>query len=463
MEKFLCSLVILFCSLFLIKINRSYKKKCINVLCLQNTDSHFFRFLFDLILYTYLANYLLPSILHIVFNYEVILDENVQPLELAVVFLVETFSWIVFYVTFYNRCKNTRHNLGFTTKANNATDIICIIIFLIYIFVSFTNYSHNDDEPSIWEQRFFFIIPFVQLVGYFLAIFVIFSDKNLFAKKVRILAFVSLFAYLIWAILSGIRGNIANVIMWTAYVIYLFKDKNVRRKYYCILSGILLLFVLSQQLFMGFRAVDKNDSLSEQIMSAVRLSNNSYLYKNDRYNLENILHEADYRFGAQSTYSVGFYRLVDKEGHVGLNCILNSFYSFIPSAIYGSKKPISTSSDGTKEGMGMFKCQNAINGSSSMSGFFSSAHAYWELGMIGVLLFSIIPALYIFFCIKLFRKLDFIGLPLFTAVVAKSWLNAKMWVSLIVLEYAQIILPVILLIILYRFFNRPLKSSRIRY
>jgi hypothetical protein len=391
-------------------------------------------------------------------GFEGVIKETVQPLELAVVFIVETFSWMIFYHTFYNYCKRNKYQIDYSVSHNKATDILCAIILLIYIAVRVSSLGASEDEPSAWEQRLFFIIPYVRYCGFVLAFFIVFSGRRFWGQYVWYLAIIAAVLYLVGAMLSGIRGTIVQVVVWSAYVVYLFKGKRQRVSYYCCFVLVLFCFSLVQQTFMGFRQIDNDLSLEDKIEYAKLISSRRSLKAEKRYSFENTFYEIDSRYGAQSTYAVGFYRLVKKEGYVGLNCIMNSFYTFVPSVIYGNDKPVSTSSDGTESGMGMYKCMNAVNGSSSMTGFFTSAHAYWELGIFGVILFSIIPAMFAYHSIRLFRKLDIIGLSMYISLFAKGFFEIKLWVSLIVMQFAQVILPVLLLTILYAYLKRQYNS-----
>lgn len=331
---------------------------------------------------------------------------------------------------------------------------------ILYLFSRLTTLGVQEDEPTVWEQRLFFIIPFVNLAGYMLAIFIVIVGKRYFSKFIWYLALFATGAYFMGAFLGGIRGFIVTPIVWAIYIAFKFLPKTERRRYYFVFGIALLLFLVIQPIFMGFREINKvNISLADKISMAQDIAANPSMQNTDnRYLLSNVFKELDYRYGAQGTYTVGFYRLVDKEGYVGLNCITNSFYTFIPSVLYGGDKPVSTSSDGTMDGMGMYKCVYAVNGSNNMCGFFTSGHAYWELGILGVILFSIIPALFDFWCIKLFQKLDIIGVALYTSILGKAFGEIKMWVSLIVVEFAQIILPMVLISWLYLYLKKKSKN-----
>lgn len=465
MEKFLSSILLLLCSFLLIQMNRKYKKMCLRKVRLNGLNAFFFDMMFDVTLYVFLTNYLFPVCTHIIYGFSVIEQENVTPLELTMVYMIETVSWWLFYHTFYLLCKRNTVFLSYKIESNKSLELIAAFLLVLYFVSRMTTLGVQENEPTVWEQRLFFIIPFVNLAGYMLAIFITFAGNKYFSNWLWMIAVAATGAFFIGAFLGGIRGAIVTPIVWAAYVIYKLRPAKVRKKFYVAFAIVLFGFSLIQPIFMGFRVMNsENISLEERIDMAKTIAENRSMQNTDsRYEAKNLLREMDYRYGAQGTYTVGFYRLVEREGYVGLNCILNSFYTFMPSILYSEKKPVSTSSDGTMEGMGMYKCVNAINGSQNMCGFFTSGHAYWELGFLGVILFSIIPAFFDFWCIKLFRRLDIVGVPLYTAIFMKGFTQYKMWVSLIVLELAQIVLPVLFLIWLYRFmYTRNRKVIRLQ-
>ena len=64
---------------------------------LTGLEAFFFDMIFDVSLYMFLINYLFPAITHVIYNYSVLEQDNVEPFELAVVYVLETFSWVVFF------------------------------------------------------------------------------------------------------------------------------------------------------------------------------------------------------------------------------------------------------------------------------------------------------------------------------------------------------------------------------
>lgn len=428
---------------------------------LTGLEAFFFDMIFDVSLYMFLINYLFPAITHVIYNYSVLEQDNVEPFELAVVYVLETFSWVVFFHTFYLMCKHNSRAMSYKLQNNKVLEKIAIIILIVYFLLRISTLGMQEDEPNEWEQRLFFILPFINLVGYMLAIFIVFAGRRYFSSFLWYVALVAMGAFFLGAILGGIRGAIVTPVVWAGYIVFKFRGKKERRKYVMMFITVLIGFTLIQPIFMGFRVMNsENISLEDKIEIAANITTDHSLQNTDnRYEAKNLLKEMDYRYGAQGTYTVGFYRLVDKEGYVGLNCIVNSFYTFMPSVLVGKDKPVSTSSDGTQYGMGMYKCVNAIDGSQNMCGFFSSGHAYWELGFFGIIIFSIIPAVFDFWCVSLFRRMDILGIPLYTAIFMKSFVEIKMWVSLIVVDFAQIILPLILLIFIYRKFYKSRRQK----
>lgn len=468
MEKILSSIILFICSILLIYMNRRYKRMCLKKVHLKGKNAFFFNMMYDVTLYVFITNYLFPICTHIIYNYSIVEYNNVTLSELTLMYIIELVSWWIFYQTFYSLCKRNTKYMSYRMVNSRSLEIIATVILIIYFFYRIATLGVQEDEPNEWEQRLFFILPFINLAGYMLAIFITFAGRRYFSPFLWYMAVAATGAFLLGAFLGGIRGAIVNPIVWACYVVYQLRPTEERGKYFLVFAIILVGFTLIQPIFMGFRVMNnESTSLEDKIEMAQSIADNRSLQNTDRrYEAKNLLEELDYRYGAQGIYTVGFYRLVDKNGYVGANCIMNSFYTFLPSVLYSGKKAVSTSSDGTVEGMGMYKCVNAIDGSDNMCGFFTSGHAYWEFGLVGIILFSIIPAIFDFWCIRLFRRLDIIGIPLYTSIFMKGFTQYKMWVSLIVLEFAQIILPVFLLIWIYNMFktsqNRKLHFNSIK-
>ena len=159
-------------------------------------------------------------------------------------------------------------------------------------------------------------------------------------------------------------------------------------------------------------------------------------------NFSRIFDEVDFRFGAMTTYGVGYLRLVEQGKSAGLNPILNSLYAPIPRSFF-ENKPVACSYDGTKEGQGMYMATYAAsaNVNYGMTEPATGAHAYWELGIIGIIILSIIPALYVMACMSSFRGFGILAIPLFMVIFKLEYLEPKLWVSCIILQLVQVNIP----------------------
>ena len=71
----------------------------------------------------------------------------------------------------------------------------------------------------------------------------------------------------------------------------------------------------------------------------------------------------------------------------------------------------------------------------------TASQAYWELDLFGVVLFSILPAIYVYFSIILFSTYGLIAFPLFYCIFKWEYLEPKLWISAIVLQIFQINFP----------------------
>lgn len=85
-------------------------------------------------------------------------------------------------------------------------------------------------------------------------------------------------------------------------------------------GGILLVLLIMQGGMTATRGAKEMN-----IVEMIQLINDS---KNEGD--KSLFNEIDYRFGALTNYSVGFYRMVDRNDMAGMNPIINSLYSPLP-------------------------------------------------------------------------------------------------------------------------------------
>jgi hypothetical protein len=105
--------------------------------------------------------------------------------------------------------------------------------------------------------------------------------------------------------------------------------------------------------------------------------------------------------------------------------------------------------------MGMYIIQIVMNEAPwNMSDFFTGVHSYWELGIIGVVVFSFLSALFISFCANYFARFSLAGLPLMMTMLFPPWNEPKLWISQIILQFFHILFPLVLIWYVCKFIAR---------
>ena len=80
---------------------------------------------------------------------------------------------------------------------------------------------------------------------------------------------------------------------------------------------------------------------------------------------------------------------------IGLNIIESSIYAPLPREFFPNK-PMPGSAHGDKASMAIYIVQNDLrNEHWSISRFFTSTHAYWEFGIIGMILATIFASFFV--------------------------------------------------------------------
>lgn len=425
-----------FCLLFL---NSIFSKHCRKLILRRSTNSFFIDLVFSLFALRILLYYVLPSISRVIIGWDNQKQENVQPFEVSIVYLVELISHLIYYYTFYWLCKRTKYDYSFVNQNSSSLKVIVISILLLYacFLVHGTGIIVIPFCDSLWM-----IQPFVMSTGsvacfYFLAI-----GRKLSGKWVLVVSCIVIIIYILTGLASGIRGKLFWPVFWMLFCAYHINRKRIKMMFY-LGGGILLVLLIMQGGMTATRGAKEMN-----IVEMIQLINDS---KNEGG--KSLFSEIDYRFGALTNYSVGFYRMVDRNDMAGMNPIINSLYSPLPRVFF-EKKPVPCSADGDLYSMGMYKTVAEItNIDTNMCEFSTAAHAYWELHLLGVVLFSIIPAFYVFCSIRLFRNFAILAPPLLCSVF-KPWgyNDPKIWVSEIVLQLSQIIIPTLVLYFVYRKF-----------
>jgi hypothetical protein len=177
--------------------------------------------------------------------------------------------------------------------------------------------------------------------------------------------------------------------------------------------------------------------------------------------ISKMLDEVEFRYGAPSLFAVGFVRMYDRGYKAGFQTEMNSLYSFLPRQIVGENKPVSGSINGTESGMGMYASYNEITGIDTvMSDFYVAGHYYWQFGILGVILLSIIASAYSFIMMLFSSKYSYVGHAFWLVTFKPFWLLPKLWFSEILIMISTTILPTIFLLLLLRIIYFLFKKKR---
>ena len=436
MENFLSAVVLIVSSIVLVFMNIFFWKSCRRLILRTSSNTFFVDLLFSLFGLRVTLYYLLPAITHLLLNWKNQDIERVLPSEVSIVYIVEVFSHFIYYIVFYILCRRNKKDLSLIITVDRTLKKIMLINLLLYVCFLFNN---NQIVSLPFCDSLWMFEPLISAFGAVACFFIIAIGSHYWGRTLFIVACIVTLIYLVIGFASGIRGKLFWPVFWVLFYAYSLNRSNLKKM---LLISVILLGALGL-LQGGMTFIRSNKSLD--IIEIIQSINNS---KNDGE--RSLLDEIDFRFGALTHYSTGFYRMVDRGYMAGWNPILNSLYSPIPRSLM-EDKPVPCSVDGDLYSMGMYKTQAEITHiDTNMVEFSTAAHAYWELHILGLILFSIIPAIYVFLSIKLFRQFALLA-PCFLMVVFKPWgyNDPKIWVSEIFLQLSQVIIPTLFILLFY--------------
>ena len=426
----ICSLICIFTSFSLFSIYVR-KWKYLKKLLLENNED---TILFDLLLFICFVKiglyYCLPSITHAISCWKPVYEEAVSPWEVTIVYLIEFVSYLIFIYTIQLYIKRKKPNITISEDKSSNWFIIGLLGLAALYYVN--SISVKGEEASTLDS-FWFIMPFVRNCGIFLILYIITIGTKIFSKLIVFCAIITLIPYLAFAITAGVRSLLVWPIVFLMYFTYKYNKEKLKIFLPIGLASVILMSLFQDSLV----AMRGQDARALEKVANMKSSNNI----SDTF--EKLFEEIDYRFGAMTTYGVGYVRLVQQGKSAGLNPIVNSLYAPLPRRFF-ENKPIACSYDGTEYGQGMYMAMEAAskNVTYSMTEPATGAHAYWELGILGIIILSIIPAIYVMFCIGSFRRFGILAIPLFLVIFKCEYLEPKLWVSCIILQFFQVNIPV---------------------
>lgn len=409
-----------------------------------NRNIYLFDFLMAVCVMKLTLYYCLPSVTHFILDWKTVFLEVVKPYEVLQVYIIEFFSYVIYLFTLRFLLFKYRPQIQIQLGKSSKRFVFLILILSLIVYLSSIATRTDEDSGGNLLDSFWFIVPFLRNTGIAVAIFVITIQGRGVGKTNLGIAICTFFMYLAYALSVFVR----SLFFWPAllfiYYVYVFNRRYTKR-YMLIALSMLLFLVVFQSQRSEFR--DRDHSLSD---ISKKIDRSSFF--------EDLFTEIDFRFGAMTTYGTGFIRLYNRGEAAGIKPIENSLYAPIPRRFF-EEKPIPCSADGTLYGMGMYRTMDAVQRhvTYSMVEPATGAHAYWEFGIVGIVILSIIPALYMFINLKQFSQFGLLAVPLFISVFKWEYMEPKLWVSQIIVQLFQINLPAY---IFAKLFNYLCMSNR---
>lgn len=445
------NIIIFFLTIFFYK-NIWYKKKN--------------QILYKIFLYFYLYKILLHGIvvnfLRILSNGKVNKQFYVSTFEIFRTEIVEFISNFIYlstftlFVYFLSDEKKATNNNGLNWEISVLK--LFVGIYLVYLLLP-------TSVISVYFWLFDSVFYYGGIISASLLLVLSIKDNK---KLFLFISALCLILFFIKQVITGARGGIVIVSLTILIFSIILLDKNkLKRLILITIIPIALLLLLQNNLkeiksafAISYAAKEYDFNSAEGYVNFIIDYSNNSIKNISESNGISIFEEIEFRFGAASLFSSGFYRFTDREGYVLFNPIKNSLYSFLPRQMFGDNKPFPSSFDGTEYGMGMYTCYREIDFFSySMSDFYVSGHYFWEFGIFGVMLFSALAAFYNIIIIIIAKKFYYyIGAVLLVLSFKPFWILPKLWISEIISMIPILIIPFIILIYILKFFTSLFKK-----
>ena len=398
------------------------------------------KFIEFLIYYKVFFYLFIPAILRIFSDFQYETELGINPMELLIVYLFEVISYLIWITIFYAiiyKYRNTTTNKN-TTKKVEQIYVFVLILFIYLTFVKIIKIFGLDlDFDNYFESIFYIIFPLVNTLGPVLAFFGIIYYKydNPNNKKFLLSLFAVLF-YFITVLISGVRGLIVHPLFFVIFLLHIYGKKRQIKLTFILLFG----FAIFQATFMQIRHLDTDTKL--EILAQGNLESEN----------KNIFDDIELRYGESSRMSVAFLRRGLNDNFAGIKPFLSSLYAPLPRTFF-PKKPIPGSIGEDKYSMGGYLIMSDLRGQWwNMTEFLTSAHAYWEFGILGLIIITIISVLYISMIARYLLKLHVLGIPIML-LFFKPWgyNEPKIWLYEIPLQIFQYIIPATVMLLTLEF------------
>lgn len=397
----------------------------------------------------------IPSFLNNIYSE---FDESISfnSLEKIEVYLFELLGLLIWSIPFLFLPKiNSLRQ--YSVQAKRRFKFIVNLYFLFGIILLLKNFTGLNLNLPL---SFLYIALATKIVPVY-CVYLIFTSQKII---VRLLCLIVLLV----SIIGG--GSHGPFVFLGIYAIYLSFSRRVF-KFYTLTFIILGIAFLSSfgDLMHEVRSLDVGKvsklTIAEKLVLISGLSSEVNGYKVSK-NIEEdsgVMKDAIWRFGENRRVSSGYIRWVDRYGYVGFAPVLNSFVSIVPREFW-SEKPEPGSYDGHVYGKGMYIVHRMTYGNEkNMSGFYTGLHEYWQFGIMGILLFSLVAGfLQYFVLVKLFSFGE-PGMLIIIAAYSIWWQMPKLWLSEVILHLFTIYLPIFIFYIVILITLNISKRVRLKY
>lgn len=386
---------------------------------------------------------IVPYILGL-FNGNKFLKEDEIPFSsFILIHLIELVSWIFWSLAFIlSGLFFYKKNKQFVVKneyfmTNKAKENLFYLAFCTIGFIIIRLFNLLQVEPPIYLEVFKSLFFYVGLTsGPFLVVM-----ANKFGK--RYLLLLGIFSTFFSLLSLSTKGSIIYLTIYFIFLIWYLSKSPIAKKYFLNLLFVVTFFFILFGTFANFSInIDENGNAIFEVKNHF-----------DKSSERSLIEEVEWRLGASMRNGTGFIKMYDRGELAGINPIRNSFLGLLPRSLNDDKPIPSTLNGNDIYSQGMYLVWREIHGYNTytMVEFPTGAHFYWEFGWLGVLVLSSISGLYVGICVNYFGKIGFFSVPLLLGIF-KPWgfVEPKIWVSDIVLQIYQIILPLFFLILLFK-------------
>lgn len=413
----------------LIKDSRSISEPILNIV-------FFFAY------YKIIAYYAFPAFLNIISNYDFVRQDSIELYNLAYLYIIECFSWMPWLVAFIfiSRVVNKGelfNGAGLIRHRSEFSKIFLVIWVLGYMYYKYYTLININMEYKI---PIYFEIMKALLVygGPPASVFLMVIGFHYWSK-------ISTIVGIIGSLFSVFTISTRGMIVYSAiFLFYVIKNFAPKKKYFIAVSALFIILASSHLFFGGLLGNQLTVNDDGTVTTDIGIV--------DKKGHRSPLKEVEWRFGALTRYSTGFITMYERGESAGINPIRNSLLGFLPRSLNPDKPHPSTRDGNDMYSEGMYLINKEIDGysSASMTEFSSGGHSYWEFGWFGVLLLNFISGLYIAICAFYFQRMGAIAIPLMVTLF-KPWgfVDPKIWVSDIVMQIYQIILPMLVLLFIF--------------